>query len=280
MILMEWRCHVYKSYNPPVEGCSWTFKPPVEEHKASKDDELVVLANDDTPVHHTEVMAAGYYIGREVCLKKRLTGVDGGGHRKDVLAGVVGKVHELPCDASKRIVISFHFAQKGRKDAFDVSVKAHIDDVDFADSDSAQASKQAESSNTSTAKIKEEAIYKKYPFLKKPDEPDAALPVQLNIKKMWEGQQVATDNSLLQTKLKCQLALSAIADEMDLVAPEGLVLVTRDGKSEIWTEKQFKKGTLILAPSMAEVKDRYWRLGRSVLLRCTQASKITKNTSL
>jgi hypothetical protein len=276
MIKIDWRTHVYKTYNPPTEGCSWTFKPPIEDDKSAKGNETVFLPGDDMPVHHAEVLQAGYFIGREVCLTKRLTGItaDEQQQRKDVLAGVVGKVIELPSDASKRITISFHVPQKGKKSPYDVHIKALIDDVDFADTDSVKASKEVEANNTTTnTKVKEEAIYKKYAFLKKPDEPDAALPVQINIKKLWEGQQVAVDNSLMQTKLKCQLALSAIADETELVAPDGLVLVTRGGKAEVWTEKQFKKGTLIIAPSMAEVKDRYWTLGRSVLLRCEKASK-------
>ena len=74
-MINDWRAHIYKTNPPPSDGCTWTYKPPVAAVEGVKDTESVFLPENEKLAVCEDVLMAGYHVGRDVCLTKRLTGV-------------------------------------------------------------------------------------------------------------------------------------------------------------------------------------------------------------
>ena len=148
----------------------------------------------------------------------------------------------------------------------EVALKAHVNDVQLVVAKAAPAEEppKKEGGKTSGAGSAH-ATHRKYPFLQREgqDAPD--------IIEEWDARQAlhgkfATEGEMPEAKAKAVLAMLAMNSAKPLTSTD--ILIARRGKKiELWSLVAWKAGELVLAPYTAEVKDRYWTLGRSALLK-------------
>ena len=63
--------------------------------------------------------------------------------------------------------------------------------------------------------------------------------------------------------------LDSVADNLPKHSQKDLLIVKRKTEYEVWTLKDFKAGSLMLAPVSSEIKQRFWTAGRAAIVKDT-----------
>ena len=218
-----------------------------------------------------------------------LDGTDRDPERRDVDIGIVGVISEIPVGTTSRLLATFTLEncsvrgpkskagakRKTEKKTFNVSVSAHVDDVEIATAEdiAASAASSVEPPTKAARKDGDEAVgvFKKYPFLKSEENKNSPPEIAEDWEKHHVLYQPLADCS--DIKAKAALAMIAMKQAKQLTSEDILITHRQGRKIEVWTLVPFKAGKLVLTPYTTEIKDRYWTMGRSTSLKSTSVPK-------
>ena len=62
-------------------------------------------------------------------------------------------------------------------------------------------------------------------------------------------------------------SLRTVLDKLPTFGPSDLIVIKRANECEVWTNRSFKVGELVLAPETNEIKDRNWSQGHAALVK-------------
>ena len=198
------------------------------------------------------------------------------GSRRDVQKGTIDTISEVDKDDPTRFLVSFPLdISKGKPRIVDViSSVVHT---------SLKIHKETDKGKAKDAKDEKSTLLKKYVFL---EDNDKGTPTLIN---KWQTKQVEDDKhskDQFMSDLRSAAMLACSAMQQTPLTTNDILIIRRELASqpmkkviEIWTLQKFKKYTLVLTPYKCEIKERYWTLGRSVLIKNEEMSK-SKNTSL
>ena len=209
-----------------------------------------------------ELLAKGYYIGRKVKLTRRISlnmAVDESNETKyaDVAkfhpGFVQGMLNGLP-------VISFNVKFRGGEERNATAcVKPENLSFDVGDEPSSSSGLTGTKGSGGGGGTK----IKGFEFLKKDD--DETIVVH----KKWVANSatVAVETKLRNLHSRLGMALASLMDEAPKYSESDLHVIVRNGKTEVWTAKDFPAHGLVLVPETTEWKDRYWCQGSSALVK-------------
>ena len=282
IITHEWKKYVTTELQPSAES-GWDFVDAQE--RAQDAGEKVFVDADDCPLEYQDILTQGYEVGKSVRLKKRITGYrdrnagDDKDNRKDVKAEQRGTITEIPKDDSKRLWVSF-LVQTRRKDQIEIHGHVHVDDLELVleTEEATEAAAGAPTDGSASAATPD--VYKKYPFLKQEQDSDPKPTIYAG----WERQDVAQpkwrhERRLASARARVCLAMDCMNQDVGHTSKE-LLVVRRGNKVEVWTLVPFKKNKLVIVPFSTEIKDRYWTLGRSVLVPCAELKQMSKTLAI
>ena len=85
----------------------------------------------------------------------------------------------------------------------------------------------------------------------------------------WPKHLCSDDVDIKKQRVKESLGfvLKCVEDQTPVLTQDDVLVVRRNKVLEVWTNRDFAKGTLILAPTTTEYKDRYFTVGRSALVQ-------------
>ena len=144
--------------------------------------------------------------------------------------------------------------------------------------------KETDKGKAKDAKDEKSTLLKKYVFL---EDNDKGTPTLIN---KWQTKQVEDDKhskDQFMSDLRSAAMLACSAMQQTPLTTNDILIIRRELASqpmkkviEIWTLQKFKKYTLVLTPYKCEIKERYWTLGRSVLIKNEEMNKSKKHLAL
>ena len=207
-----------------------------------------------------DLLAQGYYIGRKVQTKIRISlnmDVEGTNEKQyaDVVKGSIGYVQGM---VKGLPVVQFDVVVNGKRLRASAGIKtANLSfDVPETSSSSGGAAPRATAD-------KGGALPKGMGFLKT----DA---IETIVVHPWGGRSasVAAETKVKNLHSRLGMSLACLMDSVPDYTESDFHLVTRNGKTEVWTAKDFPAHGIVLVPECTEWKDRHWSLGgRSVLVK-------------
>ena len=209
-----------------------------------------------------DLLAKGYYIGRKVKTARRISlhmNVDDTAEKKyaDVAKGHPGFVHGM---LNGLPVVSFHVTFRGGEErSATAAVKPENLSFDVGEaSSSADISGSKGSGGGGGSKA-----MKGFEFLKK--DGDEAIVVQ----KKWVANSAtaATETKLRNLHSRLGMSLASLMEVAPTYTENDFHIVVRNGKTEVWTAKDFPAQGITFVPETTEWKDRYWCQGSSVLVK-------------
>ena len=183
----------------------------------------------------------------------------------DVMKGTVGSVVGV-ATAKNTPVIHWDVVHKGISYSADAAIKLEVLSLDIQEAGSASGASSsglAGGSGGGGVSLAGKKVKKGFEFL------DAKEGELVEISPNWSKMNATkhTDTKIKNLHSRLGMALAAVIDSMPVYGEKDLHVVSRSGKVEIWTARDFPAKTLRLAPESTEWKDRMWSQGKSVLVK-------------
>lgn len=213
-----------------------------------------------------ELMEKGFYVGRKVQLTRRISlkmTVDASGEIKyvDVAKGSIGSVIGVAKDTP---VVQFNTIHKGVAYSADAAVKVGNLTLEVHEPESAASSSSGLAGGNTGSVAGKKQLKKGFEFL---EQKEGEL---VEVSPDWSKLNATnhTDTRIKNLHSRLGMALAALIESVPVYNEKDLHVVTRSGKLEVWTARDFPAKTLLLAPETTEWKERLWcQGGKAVLVK-------------
>ena len=255
---MAWLRHCEKQV-VALKGLGGELGLELETEDASLADVLEPVNFKDyafVPSLNAELIAAGLIVGAKVKLVRRIT-VEfkaGAGGRKDISIGEEAYVKGM---AEGNLVITIRKDVNGHEMEADVATKASS--VTLVD-----AKLGGTVGGAAASKLK---APKGFEYL------DLAGAKTFDVLKCWQKLQACEDPDAQKGRIvnKVQFGLGLLLEQQDEYSEKDFTIATIDSKVTVWAHRDFAAHDLVLLPDTNEIKDRFWTLGRSSLIKGSDA---------